>query len=237
MEQNLARARGAIADAARGAGRDPASVTLVAVTKSVNLRTALDLCRLGQLDLGENRVEALEQRARAFREHDLACRWHFVGHVQRNKARRVAEVADVVHSVDSEALIETLDRGAGNVGRSLGVYLQVKLHPEATKSGLAPEDLQSAVRAVTAAPALHWLGLMTMAPLVTDDAERAGHLAEQVFTELARLSAGCVARGAPGSGLSMGMSGDFERAIRHGATCVRIGTRLFEGVAANEGAA
>jgi hypothetical protein len=222
LEQNLARVRSDIANAARSAGRDPGEIQLVAVTKSVETESALALARLGAVDLGENRIDELERKAAAFRAAGLACRWHFVGHVQTNKAARVAACADVVHSVDSRHLIETLDRNAVRVGRSLGVYLQVKLHSEATKSGLAPADLPSAVEAVKAASGLSWLGLMTMAPLVGDDAARAARLADEVFTRLSDMS-----RELGGVGLSMGMSDDYALAIRRGSTCVRIGSALF----------
>lgn len=225
LAQNLARVRREIDAAAREAGRDPADVGLVGVTKSVSSDLALALARLGVGDLGENRVDELERKARAFQEREVACRWHFVGHVQRNKAARVAELADVVHSVDSLRLAETLDRTARDVGRSLDVYVQVKLHPEETKSGLDPRELPEVLAAVRGARALRLSGLMTMAPLVEDDPVRAAELAEGVFARLARLGAEL---GTPG--LSMGMSEDFALAVRHGSTCVRVGSRLFEGV-------
>jgi len=129
-----------------------------------------------------------------------------------------------VHSVDSVRLVETLDRNASHVGRSLGVYLQVKLHPEANKSGLDPLDLADAVLAVRAASSLRWCGLMTMAPLVADEV-RARELADDVFARLATLGR---EHGSPG--LSMGMSDDYALAIQHGSTCVRIGSALFEGL-------
>jgi pyridoxal phosphate enzyme (YggS family) len=228
LEKNLARVRARIASLARECGREPGSIALVAVTKTVDAATATALARLGALDLGENRADALAKKAAALRAAGVPARWHFVGHVQTNKADVVAEWADVVHSVDSERLIETLDRNAGRVGRSLSVYLQVKLHPEATKSGLAPDDLPAAIAAVRAAPALEWLGLMTMAPLAEDDPARALRLADDVFARLAELGR---AHGAPG--LSMGMSGDYDVAIRRGSTCVRIGSALFESPSTN----
>lgn len=229
LEQNLARVSRSIEDAARQAGRAPGDVQLVAITKTAGTETALALARAGAADLGENRVDELERKARAFRDLGHSVRWHFVGHVQTNKAARVALWADVVHSVDSKRLIETLDQNAAGVGRSLGVYLQVKLHAEATKTGLDPAELAAAIDAVETASALRWLGLMTMAPFVEDDAARASRLADEVFTRLAEL-----ARAHGTSGLSMGMSDDYVLAIRRGSTCVRIGSALFEGVDKSE---
>jgi hypothetical protein len=229
LENNLARVRAHVASSARDCGRDPRAIQLVAVTKTVGTEVALALARLGALDLGENRADELARKAAALRAAGVPVRWHFVGHVQTNKAAAVAEWADVVHSVDSERLIETLDKNAVRVGRSLDVYLQVKLHPEATKSGLSPADLPAAIAAVRSSGSLRWLGLMTMAPLALDDAARAARLADEVFTRLAELGR---AHGA--AGLSMGMSSDFESAIRHGSTCLRIGSALFEPAGANE---
>lgn len=224
LEHNLARVRQGIVDAARSAGRAPEAVELVAVTKTVDAETALALAALGATELGENRVDELERKSALFRSASVPCRWHFVGHVQTNKAARIAACADVVHSVDSVRLVETLDRNASHVGRSLGVYLQVKLHPEANKSGLDPLDLADAVLAVRAASSLRWCGLMTMAPLVADEV-RARELADDVFARLATLGR---EHGSPG--LSMGMSDDYALAIQHGSTCVRIGSALFEGL-------
>lgn len=228
LEQNLARVRARIATLARECGRDPDGIQLVAVTKTVDVTVAEALVRLGAADLGENRADALARKAESLKKAGVAARWHFVGHLQTNKADVVAEWADVVHSVDSGRLIETLDRNAVRVGRSLGVYLQVKLHPEATKSGLAPDELFAAIGAVRAARGLEWLGLMTMAPLVEDDPVRASKLADDVFARLADLGRAHGARG-----LSMGMSGDYDVAIRRGSTCVRIGSALFESMSTN----
>lgn len=225
LAQNLARVRREIAQSARAADRDPALVQLVGVTKSVSVDLALSLTTLGVTDLGENRVDDLERKAGALQERGVACRWHFVGHVQRNKAARVARLADVVHSLDSTTLAQVLDRHAGLVGRSLDVYVQVKLAPEETKSGLDPRDLPAVLAAVRDARSLRLAGLMTMAPLVPHDPTHAAARAEEVFERLAELG-----REHEVAGLSMGMSDDFAIAVRHGSTCVRIGSALFEGV-------
>lgn len=234
LESNLARVRAEITAAARAAGRDPAQIELLPVTKSVPAALAAGLRALGQRDLGESRADELERKVRWFEEHGIDARWHFVGHLQRNKARRVVELADVIHSVDSLHLIETLDRIAADVGRSPQVYLQVKLHPEDTKAGFEPALLCDALGAARAARHLVPVGLMTMAPLVEDDEAERVRLARHVFLELARLAHVHAPAGSRPLALSMGMSGDFALAIQAGSTCVRVGSALFEGVTSGE---
>ena len=242
LQRNLERVRGAIAAAARSVGRDPADVQLVAVTKTVPPAVAAELVRAGQRDLGENRADVLESKVRWFADRGLATpdrgpRWHFVGHIQRNKARSVVEHADVIHSVDSLRLLETLDRIAEDVGRSLDVYLQVKLYPEDTKSGLDPGELDAALATVRRSRRLTHVGWMTMAPLIEDDEPRRRAAAQDVFTRLAGIArehalptSASPGPGARGDRTSMGMSDDFEIAIRCGSTCVRVGSALFEDV-------
>jgi uncharacterized pyridoxal phosphate-containing UPF0001 family protein len=154
LETNLARVRGRIAAAARAAGRQPGEIELVAVTKAVSADAALGLLRAGLIDLGESRADVLEAKATRIAAEGLragsAVRWHFIGHLQRNKARRVVELADVIHSVDSLRLLETVARIAEDVGRFPEVYLQVKLHPEETKSGLDPDALPEVLAAARA---------------------------------------------------------------------------------------
>lgn len=214
LAANLRAVRDRIAAAARRAGRDPAGVTLVAVTKSVPAAVAAELVRAGVGDLA-----AL----------GLAPRWHFVGHLQRNKAREVVRRADLVHSVDSERLLETLDRLAGEMGRELEVLAQVKLADEATKSGLDPRELGGFLARARGMRNVRVVGLMAMGPLA-EDSQAQRECARAVFrraTELAREHRGAFAR-APE--LSIGMSGDFEIAVEEGATLVRVGSRLFEGL-------
>ena len=226
-----------LTEAARRAGRPDDAVDLVAVTKTVRPEVALALAQLGQVDLGENRVAGLEEKARLFQERGQRVRWHFIGHLQRNKARRVARLAQVIHAVDSAPLLETLARAASEEGLRPGLHLQVKLTDEESKHGLAPEEVPDLIARgrELGAPLL---GLMTMAPLVlegTDDVERRA-AALRVFRELAAL-----ARTLPGEAfdggrprLSMGMSGDLEEAVAAGADVVRIGSAFFSGL---EGAA
>jgi len=230
LKSNRAHVLERIASAARSAGRDPSEVQLVAVTKTVAAPVAAALFELGCADLGENRVQALEEKHAAFLSEGRVARWHFVGHLQRNKARRVLRLAHTIHSVDSVALWETLARLAAEEGRTPGIYLQVKLAEEPTKGGLAPEELPALVERARSGP-LPLLGLMVMAPL-SDDPMAALRGARAVFER-----AGALARRLPPSAfldgrvrLSMGMSEDLEEAVRAGAHAVRIGGALFEGL-------
>jgi len=231
LENNRSAVLDRVARAARACGRDPAEIRVVAVTKTVEPEVALALADLGSQDLGENRVPELERKVTAFRERGLAVRWHFIGHVQRNKARRVVRAADVIHSVDSERLLGALSRAAREEDRHPGIYLQVKLADESAKSGVPPEELPALVAAASAS-GLPLLGLMGMAPLPTDDEEANRARARQSFEELARLARALPPEAFAGGGplLSMGMSGDFDEALRAGAHVLRIGSAFFEGV-------
>ncbi len=229
LEHNRARVLARIAAAARAAGRDPADVELLAVTKAVAPARAMELFELGCQDLGENRASTLEQKHTAFLAAGRIARWHFVGHLQRNKARRVLRVAHALHAVDSVALWETLARQAVEERRFPGIFLQVKLADEADKGGLDPAELPALVERARAGP-LPLLGLMTMAPLVADP--EAGRRAARAVFERASALARSLPAVAFAEGrvkLSMGMTQDFEEAVRAGAHVVRVGSALFEG--------
>jgi hypothetical protein len=202
----------------------------VAVTKAVRAEVATALCEAGTADLGENRLPSLEQKAQELQRRGLAPRWHFLGHLQRNKARAVLRLAHEIHSVDSLRLLETLERLADEEDRRPGLYLQVQVVPEENKGGLAPEEVEAVAEHAARRGALPLLGLMAMAPLVLPEQQRAEARATfETLRALAdRLPGGLFEGGAPR--LSMGMSGDFELAILEGAHDVRVGTRLFEGL-------
>ena len=218
LESNLAGVRARIRSAAARRGGS-SLVALVAVTKSVSPQRAAELAALGQLDLGENRADELERKAAWFAERGIRARWHFLGHLQRNKVRRVAVRADVLHSLDSIELAVELDRAAGELGRTIEVYVQLKLAPEAAKSGLDPAALPALLETLAGLGQLRFAGLMAMAPLSQDPAA-----ASAVFRELARRAR----EFGPDCRTSMGMSGDFELAIAAGADVVRVGSALFE---------
>jgi len=230
LQRNRASVLERIDAAARGAGRDPSEVRLVAITKSVSAERALELARAGCPDLGESRAADLEEKRARFEREGTDVRWHFVGHLQRNKARRVVRSASEIHSVDSAALWEALARVATEERCFPGIYLQVKLADEPTKSGLPPAELPELVERARSGP-LPLLGLMTLAPLIAD-APRAHRAARVVFDELAGIAAALPAHAFAGGRplLSMGMSQDFEEAVRAGAHVVRVGSALFEGI-------
>jgi pyridoxal phosphate enzyme (YggS family) len=196
--------------AVRRAGRDPASVALVAVTKTRPLEDLLAAYAAGVRHFGENRVQ--EAEAKFPRLPGDAVR-HLVGELQSNKTNRAARLADVLHAVDSADIARRLARAAGNEGRRLAVYVEVNTGGEETKAGVSPADAPALVDAVRALPELDLLGLMAIPP--PGDTRR--H-----FVDLRSLATILGLKG-----LSMGMSDDFEAAIEEGATVVRVGTALF----------
>jgi pyridoxal phosphate enzyme (YggS family) len=225
LRANRQRVLTRLALAARAAGRALESIRCVAVTKSASPDCAVELCALGQLDLGESRADELERKARWLAARGLPAVWHFVGHLQRNKARRVLRIADYIHSVDSLELVETLERLAAEERRRPKIFLQVNTSGEARKSGFQPGEVAAAAARARSAPHLELAGLMTMGPL-EDDADHGG--ARRAFDVLASLAADIARSGAPRPALSMGMSDDLEPAIAAGADWVRIGRAWFE---------
>jgi PLP dependent protein len=209
IEQNVERVHARIAAACARAGRPPASVTLCAVSKSHPADAIRAAHGTGLRDFGENYVQ--EMVAKATELADLDIRWHFVGHVQRNKAKEVAARAALVHGVDSTALAEALDRRAE---ASLPVLVQVNAGDETSKAGVAWDEVAALVEAIRGLPRLVCTGLMTIPPPGEDNRAR--------FRELAALAGRLEL-----PQLSMGMSDDFEVAIEEGATIVRIGTAIF----------
>jgi pyridoxal phosphate enzyme (YggS family) len=209
---------------ARGAGRDPALIKLIAVSKTHPpdvLRRAIEA---GANDLGENRVQ--EADAKILELGRDAVRWHLIGHLQANKARRAVMLFDVIHSLDSATLARRLDRLCQEIGREeLPVLIQVDLGDEATKSGVSESELPLMVSAIGGCERLRLIGLMTLPPFL-DDLE----LVRPYFRRLRELRDALKAQQAFGAALgelSMGMSHDYSVAIEEGATFVRIGTAIF----------
>jgi len=242
LESNWNAVRRRIDAAAARAGRAAGEVALLAVTKEVGPEVAAALAALGQADLGESRADELERKATALRARGLAPRWHFVGHLQRNKARRVVRVADEVHSVDDPELLAALARVAAEEGRRPRVWLQVKLWPEPAKSGFAPGEVRAAVLAARSLPSLELAGVMAIAPLLPPGA--AEPAAREVFGSLAALARELsrdpeTARAFTGgrARTSMGMSGDLEVAVEQGSDLVRVGGALYQGLDARDLAA
>ncbi|MCB9907046.1 MAG: YggS family pyridoxal phosphate-dependent enzyme [Planctomycetes bacterium] len=212
--------------AARGAGRDPSDVQLLAVTKSVDLATIRALVALGESEFGENRADALVSKAEGL--GDPTVRWHFVGPIQRNKVRKIVAHASILHSLDSTRLIGSVQRVAAELGRTVDGYLQVWLSGERSKQGLLPSEVAQALEAIDPDGPLRPVGLMTMGPLEDASGERTRRVFAQLQAIGQELESSHHRRFRAGRCLlSMGMSGDLEWAVASGSTLVRIGTDLF----------
>jgi pyridoxal phosphate enzyme (YggS family) len=215
----LERVRALRDEAARAAGRDPAGVRLVAVSKGQPSSAVREAYAAGQRDFGENYVQELTQKADELSELG-ELRWHMIGHLQRNKSKYVTRVASYVHSLDSEALAVELDKRMA-AGARLPVLIEVAIAGESQKSGCAIEQLGELCAAVERCAGLELRGLMCVPPMA-DDPEAS----RPYFRELRRLrdQHGGVARLPE---LSMGMTADFQQAVAEGATWIRVGTAIF----------
>jgi len=224
LAKRLEMVRQRIAAAARRSHRSTDEITLLAVTKTHPADTVRNALALGVAELGENRVQEAESKIEALGHG--AARWHLIGHLQANKARRAVKLFDVIHSVDSAALAARLDRHCAEEAREpLPVFLQVDLGEEPTKSGVDISELTGLAQTVRDCHHLQLTGLMTLPPFCSEAEE-----VRPYFKKLAQLRDSLQAQGLFGDQqgqLSMGMSHDFEIAIEEGATIVRIGTALF----------
>jgi hypothetical protein len=230
IADRLTEIRQRIASAARSAGREPTSVRLVAVSKTFPIEAIVEAAAAGQRDFGENRVqEALFKIEQALqksgRSADQSIRWHLLGHLQTNKARKAAAAFAVIQSVDTVELIRRLDQAAADTHHHPELLIQVDLAGEATKFGATPEEVPRLFEAGTACRAARVVGLMTLppAPETPEDSRR-------WFRRLRDLRDSWQASGVPASmlgELSMGMSSDYEVAVEEGATMVRVGTAIF----------
>jgi pyridoxal phosphate enzyme (YggS family) len=217
LAARLAEVQDAVAAAASRSGRDADAVRLVVITKAAPPTIFDALRRLGVKDVGESRIQSAEQRMVG---HEQDFRWHLVGHLQGNKAKRAVALFDVLHGIDSLALLERVDRLAGELGRSPECLLQVNVSGEEAKHGFRPDQLGEALERAADLTHARVTGLMTMAPR-SDDPEHT----RAVFAGLARLRDGQPSATALRQ-LSMGMSEDFAVAVEEGATLVRVGRRI-----------
>jgi pyridoxal phosphate enzyme (YggS family) len=214
IEQNLHDLQQRIARACQRAGRSPDEVTLVAVTKTVDISAVEAAFNAGIRHLGESRIQEAKPKIEQLQKLKPGITWHMVGHLQTNKAKTAADIFDIIHSIDSLRLAETLNNCSP---KRLPILIQVNVSAEETKGGFQLSEVNEAVRQIGKLANLDTQGLMTIAPWV-DDAEEV----RPVFRQMRQLGDSLGLRH-----LSMGMSDDFEVAIEEGATLVRIGRAIF----------
>ncbi|HTZ90816.1 MAG TPA: YggS family pyridoxal phosphate-dependent enzyme [Streptosporangiaceae bacterium] len=233
LAANLAAVRASIADACSVAGRDPAEVRLIAVTKTFPVSDVMGLARLGVIDVGENKDQEAAPKVAACAAASLALRWHFVGQLQVNKAASVARYAYMVHSVDRARLATALGRRASEAGRVVRCLVQVSLDPEAGlgaapaldssggRGGAAPDEVLDLAGQIEATEGLELAGVMAVAPL--------GLPARPAYARLREVAEAVRSEYPQAQVISAGMSADLRDAVREGATHVRIGTALLGG--------
>lgn len=229
ITEALVRVRERISQACRRSSRDPAEITLVAVSKGRSIEEIRQAADAGVAVIGENRVqEALRHRQQLSAQgRAVSVSWHMVGHLQTNKCREAVGFFDLIHSVDSLRLAEALDKAARSAGKVQDILIEVNTSGETSKFGLAPAEAAQAIDGITDLPNLNLCGLMTLAPL-SDDPESA----RPYFAALRRIRDEARSRGSGKLSalreLSMGMSDDFEVAIEEGATMIRLGRAIFQ---------
>ena len=222
IADNLKTVQGQIASAAKRAGRDPASISLVVVTKTVDAGRIREAVTAGARVLGENRVQEAKDK---IEELGRIASWHLIGHLQTNKAKYAVKLFDVIHSVDSIELAREIDRQAAKIDKIQDVLIEVSIAGEAAKAGIALSEAAALVRQAAGLKNISIKGLMAIPPFLGDP--------EQVrpyFRKLRGLAGDVAAEHIPGvslAELSMGMSGDFEVAVEEGATMVLVGTAIF----------
>jgi len=226
ISENLQVVQHRIATSAQAAGRDPSSIALLAVSKTFDAQAVLTAAQAGQRAFGENYVQEAIDKISATRElnPNLQLEWHFIGPIQSNKTRQIAEHFDWVHSVDRLKIAQRLSEQRPVDMPPLQICLQVNVSGEATKSGIEPDALLELARVVNTLPNLRLRGLMSI-PEPTEDVEQQ----RAAFAKLRLMQNDLQAVGIQTDTLSMGMSADMDAAIAEGATIVRIGTAIFGG--------
>jgi pyridoxal phosphate enzyme (YggS family) len=222
IADNLKSIQERIAAAAKRVGRDPASIRLVVVSKTVEQDRIREAVAAGATILGENRVQEAREKIEAL---GRIAQWHLIGRLQTNKAKYAVRLFDLIHSVDSIGLARELDKQAAKIGKAQDVLLEVSIAGEAAKAGIAVDDCLALVRDAAGLQNVRVRGLMTIPPFL-DDPEQV----RPYFRKLRELLQGIRRENIPGISmqeLSMGMSGDFEVAVEEGSTMVRVGTAVF----------
>ncbi len=223
VAENLAEIRSRIDELARSAGRNPEEVKLIAVSKTKPVPLIKEAVAAGALDLGENKPQEIVLKYPEFEGDNV--RWHMIGHLQKNKVRHIIDKAELIHSVDSLALAEEINKRAETIGKIQKILIQVNVTGEDSKSGVSPDDAAELCREISKLNNVRIMGLMTISV--------SGYTYEEnkrVFDSLAALAAridGMKIDNVSMKELSMGMSHDFDAAIAAGATMVRVGTAIF----------
>ncbi len=222
LQDNFRQVEENIQKACERAGRDPREVTLIAVSKTKPIEMLQEAYDFGTRIFGENKVQELADKYEALPK-DI--HWHLIGHLQRNKVKYIIDKVDLIHSVDSVRLAETIEKEADKRGVTANILLEVNVAQEESKFGFRTEEVEDAVRKIALFPHIKVCGLMTIAPFVENPEEN-----RQYFRNLRNLSVDIGAKKVDNvtmSILSMGMTNDYEVAIEEGATMVRVGTGLF----------
>lgn len=232
IHENLTEIHQKILAAAEVAGRSACEIQLVAVTKYAEDEAVAALVELGLRDFGESRQQSLTRRAEMWTENGVAdIRWHFIGPLQKNKMRRVLLAAELIHSGESLEMLAALSRVAGEENRRAKVLLEVNISGESAKHGFTPDEIFAQMPQILALPHLEVHGLMGMTALDADEnAARAQFASLRVLRDNLREQIGQISpqKAAIFRELSMGMSDDYEIAIREGATIIRVGSAIFE---------
>ena len=222
LKANLDHVRKLVDEACERSGRDASEVTIVAVSKTKPEEAIMELYEAGHRDFGENYIQELRKK-----HDDLPkdIRWHMIGHLQRNKVKYIAEYIHLIHSVDSYALAETIDKEAANHNRIIPILIEVNVGGEESKFGVTPEETTALVEQISHLPNIRIEGLMTSAPYVEDPEED-----RECFANLRDLSVDIDSKKIDNvkvNALSMGMSNDYIVAVEEGSTMVRVGTSIF----------
>ena len=220
IESRLNDVKARISAAAKECGRAPEDIKLIAVTKTYPIEAMNEAIRLGVTDIGENKPQEIRDKF----DNVSPVNWHLIGHLQTNKVKYIIDRCTLVHSVDSIKLMAEIDRQAQNHNRDIDILIQVNISGEESKSGIAPDELPLLLEYAKNLTNTHVKGLMTIAPKCDiDEVSRHFSNMKELFDQTAKQSY----RNVTMTELSMGMSGDFETAIKHGATMVRIGSLIF----------
>jgi PLP dependent protein len=218
--ERVAEVLGRIAEAADRSGRRAEDIRLIAVSKSRSVAQIEAVHAAGMRDFGENYAQEALEKAEELAASGIT--WHFIGHLQRNKARSMVGLVDWLHTLDSEKLAREVDRHAMALERRLPCLVEVNVSGEESKSGVRPEELHALCETARALPWVALRGLMTIAPWPPEETT-----ARRAFAGLRKLAEGLRSEGFPTEELSMGMSADYEVAVEEGATMVRLGTAIF----------